>query len=114
MPELLVLSCAVRCDHDGKVQNKESQDWVLVGGDDPVLRNDDPESRDINWCPNQGINIKRCTKTLKVEKGYSNFVTLGGKAVVIANLQGKTDGTPPGAVYYRVRDPGQRFIVVGS
>ncbi len=114
MPELLPLSSSVRCDHDGIVQNKESQDWVVVGGDDPVLRNDDPEGRDIDWCPNQGANIKKCTKTLKVEKGYSIFVRIGGRAVVMADLQGKTDGTPPGAVYYRVRDPRQRFIVVGS
>jgi hypothetical protein len=114
MPELLVLSAAVRCDHDGKVENKESQDWVVVGGDDPVLRNNDPESRDINWCPNRGANIKPCGKTLKVEVGYSVFVRLGGRQVVLANLKGKTDGTPPGAVYYQVRDPGQRFIVVGS
>jgi hypothetical protein len=114
MPELLVLSSAVRCDHDGKVDNKESQRWVVVGGDDPVLRNDDPEGRDIDWCPNQGANIKKCGKTLKVEqgKGYSKFVRLGGRAVVMANLQGKTEGTPPGFVSYRVRDPGQRFIVV--
>jgi len=114
MPLLLPLSSNIRCDHDGIVQNKESQDWVVVNGSDPVLRNNDPESRDINWCPNQGANIKRCTKTLKVEKGYSIFVNLGGKAVVMADLQGKTDGTPPGAVYYRVRNPQQNFIMVGS
>jgi hypothetical protein len=113
MPELLIVPAAVRCDHDGKVVNKESQSWVVLEGD-PVLRNNDPEGRDINLCPNRGANIKPCLKTLKVEIGYSAFVRIGGRQVVLANLQGKTDGTPPGAVYYRVRDPGQRFVVVGS
>ena len=113
MPELIVLPAVIRCDHDGKVENRASQDWVTVAGH-AVLRNDDPEGREIEWCPNRGVNIKACSKTEKVDLGYSVFVRLAGKQVVLANLEGKTNGTPPKAVHYRVRDPGQRFVVVGS
>lgn len=113
MDELLVLPALVRCDHDGRVANRASQDWVTVDGH-PVLRADDPEGRDIGWCPNRGANIKPCTKTLGVEVGYSAFVRLDERAVVLASLQGKTDGTPPGAVLYRVREPGQDLVVVGA
>lgn len=113
MYELLVLPAVVRCDHDGRVGNRASQDWVTVATH-PVLRDDDPERRDIDWCPNRGTNIKRCDTTLRADVGYSVFVRLAGKAVVLASLDGKTDGTPPLAVHYRVRDPGQHFVVVGA
>lgn len=113
MPEVVVLPAVVRCDHDGKVQNKASQDWVTVAGQ-PVLRHDDPERREIEWCPNRGVNIKACGTTLKVDVGYSVFVVLGGERVLLASLEGKTNGTPPMAVHYRVRDPGQRFVVVSA
>lgn len=113
MFELIVLPAVVRCDHDGRVGNQASQGWVTVGGA-PVLRDDDPEGADIDWCPNRGANIKPCGTTLKVEVGYSAFVRLSERRVVLASLRGKTDGTPPQSVHYRVRDPGQRFVVVGG
>jgi hypothetical protein len=109
--ELLVVPAVIRCDHDGRVETKASQDWVTVAGH-LALRDDDPERREIDWCPNRGANIKRCSKTERVEVGYSVFITLGGRRVVLASLEGKTNGTPPKAVHYRVREPGQRFVVV--
>jgi hypothetical protein len=111
MEELLVLPALVRCDHDGRVENEASQGWVTVEGD-PVLRDDDPEGREIEWCPNRGANIRPCGQTLGVEVGYSVFVRLDERRVVLASLEGKTDGTPPGAVRYRVREPGQTFVLV--
>lgn len=111
MYELLVLPALVRCDHDGRVEIPASQAWVTVATH-PVLREADPEGRDIDWCPNRGTNIKRCDKTFRADVGYSTFVRLDSKPVVLASLDGKTDGTPPLAVHYRVRDPGQRFVVV--
>lgn len=113
MFELLILPSTVRCDHDGRIKNENSQDWVTLDGH-PVLRAEDPEGREIDWCPNRGADVKRCSTTERVEKGYSNFVTLDGKPVVLASLDGKTNGTPPKAVHYRVRDPRQRYVVVGS
>lgn len=109
--ELVLLGAVVRCDHDGHVETKESQDWVTVEGT-PVLRADDPERRDIGWCPSRGANIKPCGTTLNVEEGYSELLYIDGQHAVLASLRGKTDGTPPGAVHYRVRDPAQRFVVV--
>lgn len=113
MVEVLVLPATVRCDHDGRVRNQASQGWATVGGH-PILRADDPEGRDIDWCPNRGVNIKPCGATLRVEVGYSALVSVGGRRAVLASLKGKTDGTPPGAVHYRVRDPGQAFVTVGA
>lgn len=113
MVEVVVLPAVVRCDHDGRVTNRASQSWVTVGGH-PVLRQDDPEGADIDWCPNRGANIKPCGTTLGVEVGYSVLVRVGGRPLVVASLRGKTDGTPPQSVHYRVRDPGQRFVVVGA
>jgi hypothetical protein len=42
MPELLVLPAVVKCDHDGVLTLKASQEWAVVH-DAPVLRQDDPE-----------------------------------------------------------------------
>ena len=69
-----------------------------------------PQGRDISMCPNIGINIKPCNKTLPVTKGYSTFIKIAGKAVCLDTVEGFTDGTPPGAVKYNVRRPGQTFV----
>jgi hypothetical protein len=111
MPELVLVDAVVRCDHDGHVETVASQRWVTVNGV-AVLRADDPEGRDISWCPNRGANIKPCGTTLTVDEGYSELLHIDGARAVLASLRGKTDGTPPGAVHYRVRDPAQRFVVV--
>jgi hypothetical protein len=111
MPEALVLNAVVKCDHDGTLSLTASQQWASIGGS-PILRKDDPQGRDIGWCPNRGAQIKPCGKSLQVDVGYSTFVNVGGRPAVLASLEGKTDGTPPGVVLYRVRDPGQRFVVV--
>lgn len=111
MFEVVLLGAVVRCDHDGHVETEASQDWVTVDGV-PVLRSADPVGRDIGWCPNRGATIKPCGVTLDVEVGYSDLVFVGGEHAVLASLSGRTDGTPPGAVRYRVRDPAQRFVTV--
>ena len=110
---ILVKEAILRCGHDGKVENVPSQEWVRVKGS-PVLVDNDPQGRDISMCPNVGINIKPCNKTLPVTKGYSTFVRIGGKAVCLDTVEGFTDGTPPGAVKYNVRRPGQTFVGSGS
>lgn len=110
---ILVKEAILRCGHDGKVENVPSQEWVRVKGS-PVLVDNDPQGRDISMCPNIGINIKPCNKTLPVTKGYSTFVRIGGKAVCLDTVEGFTDGTPPGAVKYNVRRPGQTLVGSGS
>ena len=110
---ILVKEATLRCGHDGKVENVPSQEWVRVKGS-PVLVDNDPQGRDISMCPHIGINIKPCRKTLPVSKGYSTFIRIGGKAVCLDTVEGFTDGTPPGAVKYNVRRPGQTLVGSGS
>jgi hypothetical protein len=110
---IITRNAKLRCGHDGSVQNQPSQQWVSVGGS-PVLVENDPEGRNISMCPNIGINIKPCTHALKVARGYSTFVTIGGHAVCLDSIEGFTDGTPPGAVKYTVRDPGQSWVGAAS
>ena len=110
---ILVKEAILRCGHDGKVENVPSQEWVRVKGS-PVLVDNDPQGRDISMCPNVGINIKPCNKTLPVTKGYSTFIRIGGKALCLDTVEGFTDGTPPGAVKYNVRRPGQTLVGSGS
>lgn len=107
--EWVTAKAVIKCAHDGTVQNKPSQDWVTVGRV-PVLVATDPEGRDITACPNYGPTIKPCVKTLKVATGYSTWLRVDGKRVVLSHLDGLTDGTPPGVVHYTVRNPGQDFV----
>lgn len=111
--KLLVTQAILRCGHDGIVANMPSQEWVRVAGL-PVLVDHDPQGRDIAMCPNVNINIKPCTKTLAVDTGYSGFVRISGQSVCLDTVEGFTDGTPPGAVKYTVRRPGQLFVEAGS
>lgn len=111
--KLLVTAALLRCGHDGIVSNVPSQKWVRIAGF-PVLVDHDPQGRSIGMCPNVGINFKPCTTTLAVDRGYSGFVRIGGKAACLDTVEGFTDGTPPGAVRYTVRRPGQLFVEAAS
>lgn len=111
--EALTREAVLRCGHDGRVVMVASQQWVRVAGS-PVLVEPDPQGRTIVMCPHVGINIKPCTGTLAVRTGYSTFVRIGRRAVCLDSVVGFTDGTPPGAVDYTVRDPGQRLVEVSA
>lgn len=101
----------VRCEHVlGRVGLVAEEDFVLVGGR-VVLTNGDPRGRPIGGCPNIGVGIKPCTRTAAPQHGESGFVTIAGRPVVRADLSGLTDGTPQGAVLYRVQHPGQTLVV---
>jgi len=102
------------CRHElGKVAVTTSQAFVTVNGR-LVLIEPDPENRSIGGCPNIGAAIKPCQHTQEVRTGYSHFVRIAGKPVVLDNLSGLTDGTPPRTVQYKVNDPGQTFVEAGS
>jgi hypothetical protein len=105
---ILDAAAVVRCEHDGTVRQKPSQAWVFVGGAN-VLVQPDPVGRDVDWCPNSAPPMKKCGKTLRVHQGYSALVFVGGVPVVLDDLKGITDGTPPGN-WYRCRDAGQHFV----
>jgi len=108
--EWLLQSAHVTCDHVmGRVGLQAGQRLVHVGGV-PVLTEPDAEGRPIAGCPNIGPTIKPCTTTLKQTQGLSAFVRIAGRAVCLRPTTGLTDGTPPGMVKYRVRDPGQAHV----
>jgi len=109
----IVETCVQRCGHDGLVGNAASQRWVRVMRT-PVLVQNDPEGRGIAMCPNYGVNILPCTQTLAVHTGYSTFVRIGGQPVCLESVTGYTNGTPPGAVMYTVRQPGQTLVGVSA
>jgi hypothetical protein len=111
---ILTEDAVLTCDHQlGKVGIRATQGWVTIEGR-RVLVHDDPEGRPIAGCPNVGAAIKPCQSTLPVEEGYSSWVRIDGKRVCLDTVVGLTDGTPPGTVHYRVRDPGQRFVAEGG
>ncbi len=106
----VTLNADIRCEHKlGRVGPVAPEDLVFVTGQ-PVLVDGDPRGRPIRGCPNIGIGIKPCTRTVDVRRGESGFVTIAGKPVVRADLAGLTDGTPQGAVKYRVEHPGQTLV----
>jgi hypothetical protein len=101
-----VLICAhVR----GIVENITTQDWVTIA-ERRVLIEINPEGRPIKGCPNMGPGIRPCVTTLPVQKGYSDWIRIDEKRVCLDTVIGLTDGTPPGAVNYYVRDPEQLLV----
>src|SRR5664279_3206896 len=102
------------CAHElGEVGLKPLQDWVTINGR-KVLVDNDPEGRPISKCPNIGIAIKPCQTTLRVEKGYSEFIRVDGHRLCLDTVQGKTDGTPPGVVISHLTQPWQDFVEWGA
>lgn len=104
----VTLNAVVRCPHGAPVSLSARQRWVSVEGT-PVLVAPDPEGRPVVGCPNTTM-AKPCTSTLAIQQGYSPFIFIDGRPVVTAAAWGWTDGTPPGACRYDVRDPGQRLV----
>lgn len=110
--ELLRSDAIIKCSHDASVDNAPTQDLVFVDGL-PLLVAVDPEGRDIDLCPNRvTVGVRPCTKTLKVDVGYSTLVFIRSRSTVLSSLEGETNGTPPTMVHYTCRHPGQ--VLVGS
>jgi hypothetical protein len=105
----VTVDALLQCAHLGKVGLTARQSWVTVDGR-PVLVQADPEGRPITGCPNIGPTIKPCTTTLKVQAGYSPFIRVDGRPVVLDSVTGLTDGTPPGVVKYSDTTPGQTLV----
>lgn len=107
---LLTEDAVIVCTHElGKIGIDPHQDWVTIDAR-RVLVATDPEGRPISGCPNIGISIKPCQRTLRVEVGYSDWVRIDGRQICLDTIKGKTDGTPPGLTHYIVRRPGQEFV----
>ena len=110
----LTESAALLCDHvTGRVGIYASQRWVTVEGD-AVLVEPDPAGKAITGCSNIGPTIKPCTLSLPVQAGCSSFARISGVAICLDVVSGLTDGTPPGAVNYTVKKPGQSLVCFDS
>jgi hypothetical protein len=98
------------CQHPpGKVDVQPTQKLVTVEGR-RVLVEPDPEDRPIHYCPNTGLTIKPCLKSLKVRIGYSPLLRVEGRRICLDTVRGLTDGTPPDTVDYKVNSPGQELV----
>ncbi len=107
---VLTEDAVILCDHElGQVKLAPTQDLVTIE-QRRVLVARNPEQRAIAGCPNMGPTIKPCTTTLAVKQGYSDLLRIDGKRVCLDTVTGLTDGTPPGAVTYTVRSPGQTWV----
>ena len=111
---MLTQNVLITCDHSlGVVIMVPSQSYVSIGGR-RVLVAPDPVGKPIAGCPNVGPTLKPCTSTLLNNAGYSGFVRISGRPVCMDTVKGITDGTPPGAVEYRVRSSGQDFVTLSG
>jgi len=107
---VLTEDAIVVCLHEkGRVSVIATQDLVTVEGR-RVLLEPDPEGRPISGCPMFGPAIRPCLQTLRVDDGYSDLVRVEGRRICLDTVNGLTDGTPPGVVEYKVRQPGQDLV----
>ena len=99
------------CKHPvGIVENKPSQDWFTIARR-RVLIEPDPENRTINGCANSGVGILPCKIATNVEiTGYSTFIRVDGKRVVLDTITAFTSGSPPRLFKWVVVDPAQPFV----
>ncbi len=107
---LLTEDAVLVCDHQlGTVQAWATQDLVTIE-QRRIQVERDPEGRPITRCPNVSATIKPYQLTLTVKEGYSDLIRIDGRRVCLDTVTGLTDGTPPGAVNYTVRQAGQAFV----
>lgn len=108
--KILTEDALLVCNHElGSVAIRATQDLVTIE-QRRVLVENDPQGRPIRGCPNVGATIKPCQNTLRVRKGYSDLVRVEGRRLCLDTVKGLTDGTPPGTVIYKVRQPGQTLV----
>src|SRR5687768_11695156 len=90
----------IRCPHRARVNVPPTQTLVRINGR-RLLVTDDPENKTISLCPNSTFSgINPCTRSLRPDVGYSTFVKIDGRAIVLDSLTGLTNGTPPGSYKY--------------
>lgn len=106
--KVITEDATIRCTHaTGEIGIDPHQRWVTIESV-PILVRADPEGRPISRCPVATPN-KPCTLTLAARRGYSSFIRIDGRPIVLDNLRGSTDGTLFPAEYL-VEAPGQRFV----
>lgn len=111
---LLTEDALLVCRHElGKVDIQPTQSLATIAGR-RILVEINPEGRRISGCPMYGPGIRPCQTTLPVKQGYSTLLRINGRRVCLDTVTGLTDGTPPGAVDYLVRNPGQTLVKEGA
>jgi hypothetical protein len=110
--KVLTEDAILNCSHQLGTINISATQRLVTIENRRILVEPDPVGRPIGGCPNIGVGIKPCTSTLAVQKGYSDLVRIEGKRVCLDEIEGLTDGTPPGTVIYRVTKPGQNLLEV--
>jgi hypothetical protein len=94
---------ALKCGHMGPVAISASQHWVKVEGV-ALLVDNDPVGKRVD-CPFKSGGP--CIATVSVERGYSAFIRVDGRAVCRDDLVGTAS---PNAFHFAVTDPGQKFV----
>ena len=107
--KILTEKADLRCEHQNGVVKIQATQRLVSIGKGRVLVKPNPEDRSISDCPWTGINMKPCQKTLVVQGGYSDLITIQGRAVCLDTVWGFTEGVPAG-FKYKVVDPGQSWV----
>jgi len=108
--KVLTEDAIIRCPHRARVNVPPTQTLVRINGR-RLLVNDDPENKTISLCPNSTLSgIMPCTRSLRPDLGYSTFVKIDGRALVLDNITGFTNGTPPASYKYICEGAGQELV----
>jgi hypothetical protein len=109
VPPIVTSNAQIMCTHGGQVTLIPKQFEVQIQGGYVLC---DP---DLSGCPIAGCaqppttSTKPCTTVVSTLPGStSTKVTVGGRPVLLATLQGLTDGVPPGSLM--VVSPGQMVV----
>lgn len=125
MKKILIKTSSLVCEHPpGKVDiSSIQQDFVKIDNQSVLVSGDlmgkSLSKNEGSKCPiKKSSSSKPCKNVLTEDmKGYSSFVKVGGKQVLIESLTGATDGvlpTPPMPKKYNVQDVGQEFVGVSE
>lgn len=109
MEPLLTHAARLTCDHKTGIVITIPLSFVTISGSAVQIKGD-PSLKPIVGCTNIGSTIKPCLFTVNEEAGHSAFITVGGKPVCLQSLRGKTEGTPPATVNYKVLTIAQSFV----
>lgn len=87
------------CPHTpGRVKLHAGQSLVRVDGS-RLLVKADPVGCNIQGCPNS-VGMSPCLNTLSVVKAYSGLIYIDGRPVCLDTLEGFSNGTPPGNLFW--------------
>lgn len=110
MPFVLTEASSLVCAHQGRVKPGVSQSRLTVNGA-RVLVEGDPNGAPIGLCATVADPTTATVKCLHVasaDGGVAGKLKVGGKGVLLADIQGRTDGTVGGIPQtWSVRSAGQ-------